>query len=96
MTTQLECERLDLDASVSHINLDLPVMPPDHQFKRWKAAFLIFVRMKLPTLIPQMVTHKSRPVIHTKARHDIIQIMLLHCAGGNRRAREALDMVNAS
>jgi hypothetical protein len=71
-------------------------MPPDHQFKRWKAAFLNCVRMKLPTLIPQMVMHKSRPVIHTKSRHDIIQILLLRCGEGNRRAREALDMVNAS
>jgi hypothetical protein len=70
-------------------------MQPDQQFKRWKAAFLNFVRMKLPALIPQLVLHQSRAVIHTKSQ-DIIQTLPLTCAGDNRRTRQALDMVSAS
>jgi hypothetical protein len=34
LATQLECEGLDLDASLRHVELDLPVMQPDQQFKR--------------------------------------------------------------
>jgi hypothetical protein len=75
MTTQLECEGLDLDANLRHDKLDLPVMQLAKQFKRWNAAFLNFVRMKLPTLIPQLVMHQSCVVIHTKSH--IIQTVLL-------------------
>ena len=46
----------------------MPVMQPDQQFKRWKAAFLNFVRMKMPTLIPQLVLHQYRAVIHTSLK----------------------------
>jgi hypothetical protein len=51
-------------------------MQPDQQFKRRKAAFLIFLRMKMPTLIPQLVLHQSRAVVHTRSQ-DIIQTVLL-------------------
>jgi hypothetical protein len=70
-------------------------MQPDQQFKRCKAAFLNFVRMKMPTLIPQLVLHQSRAVIHTRSQ-DIIHTLLLLCAGDNRRARKALDVDSAS
>jgi hypothetical protein len=70
-------------------------MQPDQEFKRWKAALLNFVRMKMPTLIPQLVLHQYRAVIHTKSQ-DIILTLLLQCVGDNRRARHALDMVSAS
>jgi hypothetical protein len=73
----------------------MPVMHPHQQFKHGKAGFLTFVRMKLPTLIPQVVLHQSRAVIHTKS-YDIIHTMMLQCVGDNRRARQALDMVSAS
>jgi hypothetical protein len=51
--------------------------------------------MKLPMLIPQLVLHQSRAIIHIKSE-DIIQTLLIQCAVDNRRNRHALDMVNAA
>jgi hypothetical protein len=56
-----------MDVILRHNKLDLHVMMPDQQlYKRWKAAFLNFIRMKLPNIIPQLVMHKSRALIAHK------------------------------
>jgi hypothetical protein len=90
-----EATGFDKDALNRSMKMLVPTMGPTPDFKQWKRNFLNFLSIKATYLIPQLAIRDSGVWLDEAAQH-YAYMPLLHAAGANQRADQAMKRVSPS
>jgi hypothetical protein len=74
------------------MEINVPTMGPNTNFKRWKRNFLTFLSLKAEYLIPQLAIRQSGVWVDIAAQ-TYAYALLLHAASESKRADQAVKCI---